>query len=257
MKVPLILLLFLLAGMTTSEAQSIHQRTNNPNAWYMYMGDHKVSSRWGVHLEAQFRRYRMGLDPQQLLLRTGINYHVGKQVFFTAGYCFVQTYPYGAFPVKVAFPEHRFWEQMQVKTQLGRFEWVSRFRLEQRFSNLPVFNAVSSLYEPGDAEYTNRFRLLNRFSVPLKGKVIAEKSFYVTVYDEFFLNFGRKVAFNFLDQNRAYIALGYAIPKVGRLEAGYLEQTVYKPDGIRIENNRTLQLGLSSTMDFFKNRKRP
>jgi len=252
-----VLILCLLAGFQRLQAQANHLRSNNANAWFMYVGDHKISPRWGVHLEAQFRRFRMGLDPQQLLLRTGLNYHVGKQVFFTAGYCFVQTYPYGAFPVKVAFPEHRIWEQLQIKSQVQRMEWVSRFRLEQRFSHLPEWNKALSIYEPGDAVYTHRFRLLNRFSLPLHGKVIVDKSFYLSAYDEFFINFGKQVAFNFLDQNRAYIALGYCIPKLGRMELGFMEQTVYKPDGVRMENNHTLQIGLSSNLDFFTKKTMP
>lgn len=131
----------------------------------MYFGDHSFNSHWGIHLEAQFRRYQMGLNPQQLLLRTGINYHLNQMIFVTAGYCFVETYPYGAFPVKTAYPEHRIWEQLQLKTQFGRLEWLNRFRLEQRFSKLPILSSTTSIYEPGTAIYTNRFRLMNRISI--------------------------------------------------------------------------------------------
>ena len=234
-------------------AQAQHLYTNNLNGWYMYFGDHKFSKRFGLHLEAQLRRANFITEPQQLLLRTGINYHFNPQVFATVGYCFVETYPYGAFAVKRSFPEHRIWEQVQLKTPVGRIEWISRFRLEQRFSDLPV-SGPDNAYEVGPAVYTNRFRLLNRFSVPFKGMTIQDGSFYVSAYDEFFINFGRNVAYNIFDQNRAYIALGYKIPKLGRLEVGYMNQLVMKPDGIKIENNNTFQLGLSSNIDLVKQR---
>lgn len=233
-------------------AQSVRQSTANRHAWFMYFGDHKFSSKWGVHLEAQFRRNLNVVDAQQLLLRTGLNYHLNTQAFLTAGYCFVETYPYGAFPVKAKYPEHRFWEQVQMKTSIECVEWVSRFRLEQRFSQLPVLNTSTAMYEPGDAVYTNRFRLLNRFSLPLNGKTIQDKSIYLSAYDELFINAGKKTGVNVFDQNRLYMAIGYKIPKLGRLEAGYLEQTLVKSDGVRMENNHTLQLGLSSTIDFYK-----
>ena len=231
-----------------------HEKTYNQNAWLMYFGDHKFSRKFGIHLEAQLRRSDWGKNPQQLLLRTGINYHPSNAIFYTVGYCFVETYPYGNFPVKDAYPEHRLWEQMQIKSTLKTVEWISRFRLEQRFSQLPVFIPASSSYEPGDAVYTNRFRLLNRFSHALTGKSIQDRSWYVTMYDEFLLNFGKNVAANFFDQNRLYFALGYKIPKLGRLELGYLEQTIFKSDGIKIENNHTLQVGLSSNLDFYKSK---
>lgn len=235
-----------------ADAQSIRQHTSNINVWFMYFGDHKFSQKFGIHLEAQVRRHDGIAARQQLLLRTGMNYHISQQVFFTVGYCFVETYPYGDFPVKASYPEHRFWEQIQIKNQLGRFELLNRFRVEQRFSNLPVVNTMTTLYEPGDAVYTNRFRLMNRVSIPFNGKTIQDKSFYLTAYDEIMLNAGKNVATNLFDQNRAYIAIGYKIPVVGRLEIGYLEQTVIKGDGLKIENNHTLQIGLASIIDFMK-----
>lgn len=231
--------------------QAQHKYTNNFNGWYMYFGDHKISKKFGVHLEAQLRRANVITKPQQLLLRAGMNYHFSSQVFATVGYCFVETYPYGEFAVTRSFPENRVWEQVQLKTPIGRIEWISRFRLEQRFSNLPILT-FDNVYEAGPAIYTNRFRLLNRFSIPFNGSTIQDGAFYVSTYSEFLINFGRNVAYNIFDQHRAYIALGYKIPKLGRLEIGYMNQLVMKSDGIKIENNHTFQLGLSSNIDFMK-----
>jgi hypothetical protein len=245
------LLVMLLCQHLNAQQTPLHQYAVNRNAWLMYFGDHKFSDRLGVHLEAQFRRYDRGASPQQLLLRTGLNYHFSPQVFATVGYCFVETYPYGDQPVRATFPEHRLWEQIQIKSQAGPFEWVNRLRLEQRFSQLPVSDD-GGVYEPRDAVYTNRARILNRFSIPFRGKTIEDKSLYATVYDEVFINFGKNVAANFFDQNRLYAAIGYRIPKVGRLEIGYMYQTIHKADGIKIEQNHTLQVGLSSTLDFYK-----
>jgi hypothetical protein len=235
-------------SMSTMHAQ--RQTTDNLNGWFMYFGDHKFADKWGVHIEAQLRRNDIVMNGQQLLLRTGLNYHLNSNIFFTAGYCFVQTDPYGEFPVKASYPEHRLWEQMQIKTQLQNTEWTGRFRLEQRFSQLPV--NMAGVWTPDTAVYTNRFRLLNRFSMPFKGSKIEDKSLYITAYDELFINFGERVGMNLLDQNRAYIALGYKIPKIGRLEVGYMQQTIIKPSGLQVEYNHTLQVGLSSTLDFRK-----
>ena len=254
-KIFFIYMLFFIILNIKAQTNPLHQYTQNANAWLMYFGDHKVADKWGIHLEAQLRRNVLFSNPQQLLLRTGINYHIDNQIMATIGYCFVETYPYGAFPVKVKYPENRIWEQIQIKTQISNFEWVSRFRLEQRLSNLPVLNTSTNVFEPGDENYTNRFRLLNRFSIPFKGKKIEDKSFYLSAYDEFFINFGKNVASNLFDQNRAYIALGYKFPNVGRFEIGYLYQTIQKPDGIKIEQNNTLQIGLSSTINFYKSKK--
>lgn len=238
----------LLSGSAKLHAQ--RQYATHSNGWFMYFGSHKFAEKWGLHAEVQLRRFNIVTDDQQLLLRAGINYHFGPNAFVTAGYCFVQTAPYGNFPVKAAFPENRAWQQIQVKNQLSRFEIVSRFRSEQRFVNSPVYR--DSVWQPGEAVYSNRFRFLNRVSVPFKGKTIEEKSFYVSAYDEIFINAGKNIAFNIFDQNRLYAAIGYRIPKVGRLEIGYLNQLILKADGIKVENNHTLQVGLSSAIELRK-----
>jgi hypothetical protein len=236
---------------TIISAQSIRQIATNNNAWFMYFGTHKLSDKWGLHLEAQSRRSDIISDAQQLLLRGGINYHINPQLTATVGYCFVETYPYGKLPAKIKFPENRLWQQLQFKNQVGSFEWISRFRLEERYVHVPILKG--SVYEPNDtATHTNRFRLLNRFSVPFKGKTIVDKSFYLSVYDEIMVNFGEKVGLNLFDQNRVYIAIGYKLPKVGRLEVGYLNQWIVKGDGKTIEDNNTLQVGLSANIDFYK-----
>lgn len=251
--ISLLLFLFVESASSQSTTSNTSKRvyTTNNNGWFMYIGDHKFSSKLGVHVEAQFRRYDILPKNQQLLLRTGINYHFKPSTFATLGYCFVETYPYGEFHSKTQFPEHRIWEQFQYKSILGRSEVVNRYRLEQRYMYLPVLQTDSASYAPSKKPtYQNRMRLMTRISVPFKGKTIEDKQFYLSLYDEVFLNFGKNVGLNYIDQNRAYIALGYKIPKLGRIEIGYLNQLVLKSDGLKVENNHTLQVGILSNFSF-------
>jgi len=243
-----LLFLFFLSAITF--AQTNKQTEEHYNGWLMYFGSHKLTEKWGLHLEAQIRRNDYLIHPQQLLLRGGINYHANSNITLTVGYCFVETYPYGKLPSKSTFPEDRIWEQVQIKTPLKKCEWISRFRLEQRFVKNPIYK--DDTYKPGSAVYTNRFRLLNRFSIPLNNSTIEDKTIYISAYDELFINFGKNVALNIFDQNRAYLAIGYKIPIIGRLEIGYLNQLIVKANGIQIENNHTVQVGISSTIDFKK-----
>ena len=66
------------------------------------------------------------------------------------------------------------------------------------------------------------------------------------------MNFGKNAAFNIFDQNRAYIALGYKIPKLGKLEIGYLSQLVFRANGIQVENNHTIQVSLTTALNLYK-----
>jgi hypothetical protein len=227
------------------------QVSQNDNVWLSYAGDHKFSQKFGVHLEYQERRSSYGKINQQHLFRTAINYHLLPNCFVSLGYAFVQTYPYGKFAVKTDFPEHRIYQQLQYSTTLWSFESVLRLRLEQRWSYLPILKNGEYIPNP-NAVFTNRVRVLQRFSLPLNNKEIVDKTWYLSTYDELFINFGKNVTQNIFDQNRAFLGLGYKIPKLGRLEFGYMNQLLLKSDGIRLENNHTMLLSLSSNLAFKK-----
>lgn len=242
-------IVFIISSLCIS-GQVKRQYTTNNNGWYMFFGSFKLSEKTGLHAEAQWRRSNFILDNQQLLLRGGFNFHFNKQAMATIGYCFVQTHPYGEFASKIMFPEHRIWEQLQFTSRFGGLEMVSRFRLEQRYVYSPVLK--DGVYVVGKDIYSNRFRLFTRFSIPFKGQTIEDKTFYLTAYGELFINFGKNVGYNIYDQNRAYLALGYKISKLGKLEIGYLNQLIFKSNGIHTENNHTFQLSLTTALNLYK-----
>jgi hypothetical protein len=240
MRKPIFLLVMAIVFFNILHAQRLY--TTNNNLWLAYNGDHKVSKLLGIHLEYQERRSKLGAGNQQNLFRTALNYHFLPNAFASMGYAFVATYPYGNFAVKSVFPEHRIYQQLQYNNGLGIIESVNRFRLEQRFNYLPVLQTDSSYKASNKSTYSNRVRYAQRFSIPLKGKKIVDKSFYITCFDELFINFGEQVQRNIFDQNRAFAGIGYKLPKLGRIELGYLNQLLFKGDEVKVENNNTLSL---------------
>lgn len=248
-----ILLFFLLgirwqAGFSQQQLNRVFE--NNFNAWLVYSGDFKLSEKWGMHLGIPWRRNAFFSNPQQIIIRPGINYYFNKQVSTTVGYAFAESFPYGQLAQPATFYEHRVWEQVQFKNQIGKTEFTSRFRLEQRFSHLPI--SYNNEYKAGPAVYANRVRLFDRFSLPLKGRLIEDKSIYVSFFDEVYINFGRNVGYNIFDQNRTSLSIGYQFPKLGRLEVGYLNQLSLKSDGLKFQNNHTLQVALYSNISLYK-----
>jgi Protein of unknown function (DUF2490) len=252
--VAVILLAAFSMTVSAQSTQSIRTPTSNTDVWFGYTGSHKIADKWSLHLEFQYRLNDGISNKMQWMPRVGITRILSPQATVTAGYAFIETYPYGEFAAKSAFPENRIWEQLQLKHQVSNFEWVSRFRLEQRYVQSPVLEVGfgGSFYTPGPAIFTNRFRLLNRFSMPFKGKTITDNAFYLTAFDEFMINFGENVQKNIFDQNRLFFGIGYKFPKLGRLEVGYMEQTIIKSDAIKVENNHTISMSLSCSLDFIK-----
>lgn len=246
-------LLVLCGTIISSQTMAQRAHANQEHAWFAYTAQAKLTKKWGLHLEGQWRREELGIKPQQLLLRAGVMYHILPTLQATAGYGFIQTYPYGDFPVKCAFPEHRFWEQLQTKSSYLKWDTWLRLRLEQRFSKLPVLNAT--VYEPGDAVYTNRMRIMNKWNYPLWKNKLNSHALYASAYDEVFLSFGKNVNYNLLDQNRIGLMLGYKLLPTTNLEVGYLLQTIIKSNGIQVENNHTLNVAFFTNLDLFHTKK--
>lgn len=239
------------------QAQTTRENSYNKNAWLTYFGNHKFNKRIGLHAEVQVRRNEMLSNWQQLLLRTGLDIYA-QGVRYTVGYAFVDTYPYGEFPAATMFSEHRIWQQALVDNAMGRFKLSHRYRLEQRF----IDNAGAGVLNK--SRYENRFRYMCRATILLQGSTLEPREFYLGLYNELFFNFGKEVAYNIFDQNRAYAALGFHLGKLGKLEVGYLYQLVQQrklmmstdPSRMILENNHTLQLSLINDIAFFKDNKK-
>lgn len=223
-------------------AQDSRVLSEQQHAWFLVNGSKKINEKFSVLYDFQFRRDDVGMNWQQLLLRSGLGYNITDNLQGVVGYCFVETYPYGDFPVANAFPEHRIWEQLQTKQMIGKVGLIHRFRLEQRMIGV----AATGEFQP--FRFENRIRYMNRWTFPLK--TWEKNKLVLNVFDEIFLNFGKNVAYNIFDQNRISGNIGFAFsPKIA-VELGYLNQMVQLRSLTvghlnKIENNHTITIGFT------------
>jgi hypothetical protein len=243
------LLSFFLVVSLSSHAQK--QISTQAHGWFMYFGNHRLTNRWGIHTEYQWRRNDVVQNWQQSLLRLGVDYYTKQGPQLTAGYGWIVTYPYGTQLVAYTFNEHRIWEQLILTQKAGRFYFHHRFRLEQRFLEAKTINSAGEYeYDKYNFRQRGRYRFLINF--PLTKKEMTDNTLFLSVYDEVFLGFGAGIGKNILDQNRLYLALGWMFSKNVNVQLGYLNQYVIKTDGIKAERNHTLQASLTYNLDFRK-----
>lgn len=222
----------LLAGSLLAPETLLAQgRLNDPNtiAWLTNTTTLNFNRRWGAHLEYQFRRDEFLRNWQQSLLRTGVNYRVNEQLSLRLGYAWIETFPYGDYPIQAAgrqFPEHRIFQMATLRNPVGRVDVSHRFMLEQRW--VGRFNRAESP-RPDERVYSNRIRYMLRAQLPLGKPKLEDRTFYVAAYDEVFVSFGRNVGENVFDQNRLGLLLGYRFSPTFRLEGGFLQQLVQLP----------------------------
>ncbi|MGB5376444.1 DUF2490 domain-containing protein [Muriicola sp.] len=184
-------------------------------AWYMYFGTNKVSDKLSIHSEAQFRFYETTGNFNQLLLRTGLNYHINPDAIATFGYAYIATDgTFEEFPNEIDSKENRIFQQLILKNKVGQFLFEHRYRLEQRFIDFG---------ESTDTQHRARYRL--QVTLPLTN------TFFINVYDEVFINLQDEI----FGQNRLYAAIGVHITENSSLQLGYLKNHFNEANFDRIQ----------------------
>jgi len=198
----LALLFFAIASGSRLTAQETGEDTWG--AWYQYFGMNRVSDRLSIHTEAQFRYYETLSNFNQMLLRTGLNYHINEKAIATLGYAYIDTDPTFSDSEELLndIKEHRIFQQFLLYNSVWEFRFEHRYRLEQRFLD---FDGVS------DTQHRARYRL--QLTLPLTD------TFFLNFYDEIFINLQDEP----FDQNRLYAAVGVRITENSSLQLGYLK----------------------------------
>ncbi len=236
-------------GLLNAEVSAQGNTVTQDHAWLMYFGNHRLSERWGLHTEYQWRRNEGLQNWQQSLMRIGVDYYTKAGPLFTAGYGWILSYPYGQQPIAYSFNEHRIWEQMILTSKAGRFNFNHRYRLEQRFLEQKRSNGEGDYVADGTI-LKQRVRYRFMVSIPINHKEMEDNTVFLALYEEPFLQFGKHVGANIMDQNRLYCALGWRFNKAMNIQVGYLNQYIAKADGINAERNHTLQVGFTYNVDF-------
>ncbi len=236
------LFFFLLLGLTTFHSNAQETGEDELGAWYMYFGMNRISDDWSIHSEAQFRFYETSSNFNQLLLRTGANYHISERAIATLGYAYIWTDPtFEDEPLQDAafagnsIDEHRIFQQFLLYNQVGKFKFEHRYRLEQRFLS-QEFSANTTVT---DTQHRARYRL--QVTYPLGD------TFFINWYDEVFINLQSPI----FGQNRFYLAFGAKLNSSTSVQAGFLKNSFTGADFNR------LQLGVFFNPDLRKKEVQP
>jgi hypothetical protein len=225
--------------------------SNQFNAWALYTGTHKISSKVNLLTEYQWRRAEGFKNWQQSLLRLGLEYEINPKVSVMWGYAWIKTFPYGSQPVLHEFNENRLFEQLNLKDKIGRFEIQHRYRLEQRWLEQYAKNATNDIVQV-DPVYRNRIRYRAMAMVPLSRKEMGDNTLFLNVNNELFVGFGKGIAKNPIDQNRLIAALGWRFNAQTNVQVGYLNQFVIKSNATDMERNHSLWISMVYNLDFTK-----
>ena len=197
----------------TSEAQINEDKLG---AWYMYFFNTTIKeSSWGIQGDIQHRNWNVAGDLEQLLLRGGITYQPkSADIKFTLGYGNITTGSYGS--DNSTSSESRIYQEALFPVKFGnRFYTNHRFRYEQRFVE--------------NQDIRTRYRYNFFVNIALNKAAMEEKTVYLALYNEIFINGQRKIgdgnSVEIFDRNRLYLATGYIIKKGLKIQLGIMNQT--------------------------------
>jgi len=198
------ILLLLLTVCTFSSISAQENGEDEWGSWAMLFTTNKVSEKLSIHAEAQWRTHEFGSNFNQLLLRTGLNYHISDKAMATFGYGYISTDTDFEEPAgEENTSEHRIYQQFVLRNSVGNFKFSHRYRLEQRFIDSPLAG--------NDTQH--RARYLLRVTHPI------DDTWYLTAYDELFINLQAPT----FGQNRLYAAVGHKFNSKIKMEVGYLK----------------------------------
>lgn len=207
--------IFLFVGILMLPLWMSAQDSNLGN-WILLFGNKNVSEKLNWHHELQYRNYNVAGDLEQLLIRTGLGMNVRENANLLLGYGFIRSENYTTADEKTVVNEHRIYQQFITKQRLGRLSLQHRYRFEQRFV---------------EEDFKLRFRYFLGLTYSLWKEEEANKEFYLSAYNEIFLNTKQ----NAFDRNRLYGGLGYRLNKSLRFELGYMNQ--FLSNGNRDQTN--------------------
>lgn len=224
----------LFASFNIASAQSDREIVNQPIEWFAFTGNLKVAKSTSLIVEGQFR-FAHSFDPMQFQLRTAVNITLSKHLSIVPfGYVYTLNERYGKQPTTYVNNEHRFWEQVAYKHNVGRVKADHRVRLEQRFIQVHSTTREGIIVDEGFENRQTRLRYRFNIAYPLSNKPEAA---FLSFYDEVFFSWGKKVSYHKPDQNRVFAGIGLPLYKSFTLQGGFIYQMLVKDNGLKQENN--------------------
>ena len=189
-------------------------------SWYAVFADHAVTDRTALWFDGQWRRMGLGADPQQLLIRPGVQRTLAPGVRVAAGYAYIATAPYGRFPIAEPLREQRIWQQLLLTHKAGPLSVSHRYRWEQRW--LSTISGAGDGRKRGAPSYQHRARYMLRAQGNLPGLTVNGRPIMAFGWEELLVPVGYADATLRLTQNRIGGGLGIPVDSRQRVELGYM-----------------------------------
>jgi hypothetical protein len=214
------------------------EQRSSTGAWFGFYSKYQFNERWAYYGEYHVRR-RHGLDDMaQVYLRFGVSYKVKQYFDVTVG--FVNPYYWAKDPsdpnVDHVVPQFRLWQQGVLATPFDHILLFHQLRTEQRWARDNLKGAPWNL--------THRFRYKLTTYIPLNKPAFEKHTLFLSLYNEIFIQAGKSIVYNHLEDNRAFAGLGYNFNEVWQVQGGYMYTFRHDGDPHKYENRHIFRLSV-------------
>ncbi len=222
--------------------------TDISQVWMAYFNQTRLSNKWGLWADFHLRtKEDIFNNFSSSIARLGLTYYLSDNTKLTAGYAYISHYP-GDNHKNITQPEHRVWQQLQWHTKYPKIRLMQYLRLEERYRhNVLNDNTLADGYQ-----FNWRLRYNFFFNAPLNKKAFAPGTLSFILNDEIHVNFGEKIVYNYFDQNRFFIGLGYHTNASDHLQFGYMNVFQQLAAGNSYKNIHALRLFYVHNLDLRK-----
>lgn len=220
----------------------------------------------GIYLKGKFtnklgyygeHHYRLANQPdninsfvgrtRQIYNRAGLNIYFNNYFEAVIGPTLVLNFspdPTDANLKRVVY-EPRIWHQwLFVSPSMGRFKVYNQFRFEHRWKKTNEMDA--------EFNFTNRYRYKFFSYIPLNKPNIEVGTVFFSPSAEIFLQSGKSVVFNPLEDFRTYNGFGYVLNQKVTLFAGHMWTFGQKKSGFEYRSSHVIRVNAFIGLDFRK-----
>lgn len=232
---------------TLTFAQSVKKIVREDRQiWTAFFNQTRFTEKWGTWTDINLRTKDNFVNSWSVgMARLGVTYYFSDKVKLTGGYAYINHFPAQGH-TRISQPEHRPWQQLQWHEKYNGLSTMQWIRLEQRFRRKIKNN--SELNEGYNFNYKLRYNFMAM--IPFKGPKVEPHSFFLALNDEVHINFGREIIYNYFDQNRAFMGIGYQFSSQGNLQFGYLNVFQQTGAGHVFNNIHALRFFVFYNLDF-------
>ena len=243
MKIKSIISILFLSMTFYCNAQKIVSHNNQQ--WIQYYNQLKLSEKLTLYSDVSLRRINNFNQWSQVTIRTGIGYPLTENLQVVTGFACFNFYNNNK-PSRIEF---RPYQEVNTSQNLCNVAVQHRLRVEARY-----FRKISDGVITSQSNFNFRFRYRLYCGIPLV-KLSAsnpDKKLLLNIGDEIFINAGKEIIYNMLDNNRLLLGSTFQINKYLNISFTYTYQFGQRNSPSTYEHSDIYWLGIIHKLSLKK-----